>query len=318
MNIKLRQLRAFKAIVERGSVTEASNTLGLTQSSVSKLLASFEAELGFQLFERVGRRLRLSEQGRLFYRKAENALDLLEDIRRAGLDIRDNQGRRIRVCAIGPLAYSRLIPEALAKFAARHPEFTCSIEMKARIEIEDWILNGHSDFGFTLLPVDRNRLNSETIARVRAVAIVPVGHRLSSRASLSPADLEDADIVLPRSSVRLRDLVEADFVKAGASLRPRIETSNAISTAHIVAQGVGVAVIDPFSLTGIPASSFNVIEWKPETWLAYGIVWPKSRSLTLHERQFLEEVASVAAHLAARFPPTPETGAAGAHEVQRI
>ncbi|MYK33180.1 MAG: LysR family transcriptional regulator, partial [Boseongicola sp. SB0670_bin_30] len=54
MNIRLRQLRAFKAIVENASVSEAAVARGLTQSSVSKMLAGFEAEHGFALFDRAG------------------------------------------------------------------------------------------------------------------------------------------------------------------------------------------------------------------------------------------------------------------------
>ena len=307
MNIRLRQLRAFKAIVETGSVSEASIALGLTQSSVSKLLARFESELGFQLFDRAGRRLRLSEQGRMFLEKAGNAIELVEDIRTAATDIRDNQGLRLRVCAIGPLAFSRLIPETLARFSARFPDFTFSIEMRPRIEIEDWVLHGHSDIGFTLFPVDRGQLRSRSLATVRAVAIAPVNHQLAGRKSISPVDLADADVVMPKSSVRLRGLVEAGFVQAGISLRPRFETTSAISTVNIVAQGVGIAIVDPFSLSGIPRSNIRVIKWQPDTALDYGMVWSAFRQLTSHENEFFLEARSVAENIAKSFG-APEAG----------
>ena len=245
MNIRLRQLRAFKAIVENASVSEAAVALGLTQSSVSKMLAGFEAELGFALFDRIGRRLHLTEQGRQFYRQTDNAMELLDSIRTAAEDIRDNVAARFRVAAIGPLSMSGYLPKVLRQLGAEYPEFRFSVETKVRAEIEDWIVGLHADVGLTLLPVRRGQLSSRTFASVQAVAILPAGHPLADQNCLSPAAIADADIIMPKPAVRLRNLVEASFVQAGVELRPRFETSNAVSTASLVAAGNGIAVIDP-------------------------------------------------------------------------
>lgn len=294
MRIRLRQLRAFKAIVENGSVSEAANTLGLTQSTVSKTLLGFEAELGFQLFDRIGKRLSLSEQGRLFFRQADNAIELLYGIETAAADIRDNQAARLRVSAIGPLLMSAYLPRVLRQFADEHPNLRFMAETKTRAEIEDWIANAHADVGFTFLPVQRGQLSSRSVARVRAVAIVPAGHELAERKSLAPGDLPAEEIILPRPTVRLRNLVEASFLQAGFELRPWIETSNAVSTANLVAEGNGVAVIDPFTLTAIPAGKISVVPWEPETLLDYGMIWAGNRSLTMHERRLADVAEAVA------------------------
>ncbi|MDE0532561.1 MAG: LysR family transcriptional regulator [Albidovulum sp.] len=302
MKIRLRQLRAFKAIVETGSVSDAAILLCLTQSTVSKALAGFEDELGFRLFERVGRRLRLSEQGRIFYRKTSNALELLEGIQTTAAGIRDNQGERLSVCAIGPIALSGLIPETFSRFSSISPEFTYSFEMKPRIEIEDWVSNRNSDIGFTLLPVDSGRLNSRTLVRVRAVVAMPECHELSNYDVLSPELLQNSDVIMPKASVRLRGLVEAGFIQAGVELRPKFETSNAIVTVSLVARNLGVAIVDPFTLTGIHYSSLKVLEWEPETILNYGLIWPKDRSLTHHEEFFFENSVRVLGQLQRKHP----------------
>ena len=294
MRVRLRQLRAFKAIVENGSVSEAANTLGLTQSTVSKILLGFEAELGFQLFDRIGKRLSLSEQGRLFFRQADNAIELLQGIEATAADIRDNQAARFRVSAIGPLMMSAYLPRVLKRFSDEDPKFRFMAETKTRAEIEDWIASAHADVGFTFLPVRRGQLSSRSVARVRAVAIVPAGHALSERGSLAPGDLPVEEIVLPRPTVRLRNLVEASFIQAGVELRPWIETSNAVSTANLVAEGNGVAVIDPFTVTAIPAKKIAVVSWEPEILLNYGMIWAGNRSLSVHERRLANVAEAVA------------------------
>ena len=298
MNIRLRQLRAFKAIVENASVSEAAVALGLTQSSVSKMLAGFEAELGFALFDRIGRRLHLTEQGRQFYRQTDNAMELLDGIKTAAEDIRDNVAARFRVAAIGPLSMSGYLPKVLRQLGAEYPEFRFSVETKTRAEIEDWILGQHADVGLTLLPVQRGQLSSRTFARVRAVAILPKGHPSAGCKCLSPSEIADADIVMPRQTVRLRNLVEASFIQAGVELRPRFVTSNAVATASLVAAGNGIAVIDPFTVTGIPPDRIHVVPWEPTTFLSYGTIWTGSRALAAHERRLHEMAESVAQDLA--------------------
>lgn len=299
MNLKLRHLEAFHTIVETGSVSEASIVLGLTQSSVSKLLAGFEAELGFLLFERIGRRLRLSEQGSMFLERTANAMELLEDIQTTAEDIRDNQGRRMRICAIGPLAFGGLISRSLSRFDKKFPNFTYTIDQKPRVEIEDWIIGGHTDLGLTLLPAMRENMRSRVFASTKAYALVPKGHQLAERRSISPADFVDHRVVLPKRSIRFRVLIEADFVQACVPLRPAFETSNAISTAHLVAENMAVSVVDPFTLMMIPDDRVCVLPWQPRTDISYGFIWPATRELAASEEELFSIIEEVAIEIIA-------------------
>ncbi len=154
---------------------------------------------------------------------------------------------------------SAFLPRVFKRFARVHPDLQIMAEPKTRAEIEDWIANSHADVGFTFLPVQRGQLPSRSVAGGRAVAIVPAGHALSERRGLAPAEFPAGEIVLPRPTVRLRNLVEASFIQAGVELRPWIETSNAVATANLVAEGDGVAVIDPFAVTAIPAGKVPVV-----------------------------------------------------------
>lgn len=273
MNIRLRQLRAFKAIVETGTVSSAAMVLGLTQSSVSKILSGFELDLGFALFDRKGRRLTLSEKGRAFYREVGNAIEMLESIEVTARDIRNDKRTRLRIAGIGPLALSGFLPEVLARFETKYPGFDFTIEQKTRVEIEAWIANQHAELGFTLLPVRSEQIGHTFIAAVRALAIVSVDHPLADAGPLSPETVADADLVMPKQSVRLRRLIDANFIQAGVPLRPRYETSNAITTAQLVRKINGIAVVDPFTLTGMPLDQIKVLRWNPEIVLNYGAIW---------------------------------------------
>lgn len=301
MNIRMRQLKVFKTVVEAGTVSEAAQGLSLTQSSVSKTLAALEEELGFLLFDRIGRRLKPSREGRLFYKKIENALETFEGIQTAAEDIRDNQGRRLRVCAIGPLLCSQLIPRALAQFSRSHPDFNFSVDMIPRIEIEEWMAQRHSDLGFTLLPVETSQLNFESLATVNAVAIVPVGHRFATRATLSAKDCTNEHLIMPRPAVRVRALVEASFVDAGVNLQVKTQTTSAIAMAHLVGNGLGMGILDPFTVTGSQSQNLVALPWRPEIHLSYGVIWPKTRTLSSNELAFIETVREVTTQVVQNF-----------------
>jgi len=300
MNIRMRQLRVFKSVVESGTVSEAAQSLFLTQSSVSKTLASLEEELGFLLFDRIGRRLKLSREGRLFYAKIENAIETFEDIQLAATDIRDNQGRRLRVCAIGPMLCS-LVPSALQVFSAKHSDFNFSVDLIPRIEIEEWMAQQHADLGFTLLPIETSQLNFETLETVNAVVVVPKDHELHTRTRLTPEDLADQHMILPRPAVRVRGLVEASFVESGISLRVQTQTTSAVSAVHLVASGLGISIIDPFTVTGLQSDRVVAIPFLPDIKLSYGVIWPKNRSLSDSELEFIDIAKRQTAVLIDRF-----------------
>lgn len=288
-------------MVEAGTVSEAALLLSLTQSSVSKTLAALETELGFLLFDRIGRRLKLSREGKLFYKNIENALETFDGIQTAAQDIRDNQGKRLRVCAIGPMLCSQMVPRALTEFSTEHPDFNFSVDMIPRIEIEEWMSERHSDLGFTLLPVETSQLNFEELASVNAVAIVPKGHALENHKYLQPKDCVGHHLILPRPAVRVRGLVEASFVDAGINLSVKTQTTSAISTAHLVGNGLGIGILDPFTATGIQHGEIVRIPWKPAIKLSYGVIWPKSRSLTPSEQAFIELSKRIAAEVSTSF-----------------
>ena len=187
-NIRIRQLKAYQAIVSSGSVTAAAELLSLTQPAVSRALAALEADLGFQLFERRGRHLVHSDKGRRFYRQVKstlNGLDALPDIVE---DIRLERGSPLRISAIGPLLFSDLVPAALKQFQTVYPDLRLDVSWVDRLEIEDWIVNQNSDIGLTLMPVEHPLLESREFVSVNAVALLPSGHPLAEKSAIGPSD----------------------------------------------------------------------------------------------------------------------------------
>src|SRR4051812_34317172 len=119
-------LRTFCEVAARGSVTAAAQSLGYTQSAVSRQVAALEAAVDAALFERVARGVRLTDQGRLLLPHANSVLERLDDARRELEELESGKTGRLRVGAF-PTAVAVLIPRALAAFEADHPGVSLSL-----------------------------------------------------------------------------------------------------------------------------------------------------------------------------------------------
>ena len=308
-NIRLRQLRAYQAIMNAGTVSDAAESLFLSQSSVSRLLASLELEIGFQLFDRRGRRLVPSVEGRRFYQRIEGTLAAIDDISTIAEDVRQSQGLRLRICAIGPLLFSRFLADALKRFSDRYPETMFTVEQRRRIEIEEWMSSRQADLGLTLLPVDSPSVSVEPIATVAAVAIVPPRHPLAGRDTLEPDDLFGQPVILPRQSVRLRQMADSALLSSGVRFGALSETSSALASCHMVAQGLGIGISDPFSVAGLPEDAVRVARWLPELKLTYGAIWLRSRPPSRQTLDLIGQLKAVADEITTKMPAASPTGA---------
>src|SRR5690348_14881347 len=112
MNITIKQLRAFAAVADAGSFTDAATRLYLTQSGLSLLVKELEGELGVRLFDRSTRRISLTVAGADFYPLALRVLQDLDSAVNSALQLQDVQRGAIRI-ACTPLYSSGLMPAAM-------------------------------------------------------------------------------------------------------------------------------------------------------------------------------------------------------------
>ena len=285
-----------------GSVSAAAEQIYLTQSSVSRLLAGLEEELGFKLFYRRGRRLVPSVEGKIFYQRIEGTLAAIDDISTIAEDVRRGQGLRLRVCAIGPLVFSQYLSRAMRLFTDQHPDTIFTVEQQPRIEIDEWVASRKADLGLTLLPVESLSVGVESITTVSAVSIIPTFHPLAEKRTLEPPDLEGQSVILPKQSVRLRQMADGMLLGSGVRFASLAETSSAIVSCQMVAQGLGVGISDPFSVYGIVGEGLEIARWRPELKLTYGALWPKDRTPSDYTLELIEILKTVSGEMMMEMP----------------
>jgi DNA-binding transcriptional LysR family regulator len=241
--MELRHLRYFVAAAEEEHFGRAAKRLATVQPAITRQIRQLEEELGLELFERIGRGVKLTATGRI----------LLQDARRT-LAESDRALRRARLAATGQVGtltvsfveasiYCDIVPNVLAAFRKQVPQV--QLELIAMRSIDQWsALRQHQvNMGFLYyLPVDFPELRSELVATERILLALPKGHRLSRTPKIRLQDLQGEPFVWFRRAVSppYHDHVAEACHKAGLRLNVVLEAPTESSLLSLVAHGVGL------------------------------------------------------------------------------
>lgn len=247
MQMRMRQVEAFRAVMISGGITTAATLLHISQPSVSRLIADLERTVGFILFDRRGGRVHPTAQ----------ADALFEAVRRSytGLDLLDKAARRIRAHPVGTVRLATLgalamtvLPPVIERFRERFPDIRMTVETLGQRAIEERVFLGHADLGLGLAIPAREGIAITAIANVEYVCLLPAGHRLAGRTTLDISDLAGEEFIGPMHDAdALWNSIDAAIEASGATVLRRLETQHSQTIYAFVEAGLGVAIAEPFT-----------------------------------------------------------------------
>lgn len=270
----LRSLDALRAFVETGSVSQAALRLGRTQPQVGRLLAALEADLGFRLFNRHNRRLSLTAEGLRFYQQAERVLAGHDGLQRLATGIREGSSDSHMRVLTAPQVASVVLAPALRAMAAELPDFTALVDTRIRLDAETVVEQEHFDLGVTVLPLAHPRLKVEPVCELEAVVVMRRDNPMARLPQVGLAELLAHDLVVTHPRSLLRQGLERHCREAGMTLRHRFEASNGVVVCQMVAQGLGVALADPFVALSTPAPQLVMRPFACAIPIPYGLFFP--------------------------------------------
>lgn len=247
--MNFRQLEIFRAVMISGSASRASELLDITQPAVSRSIAELEASLDFALFDRIRGRLVPTPEGQLFFKDVSNSFAGLDRLRAAAARIRDFGSGSIRVASQAALG-STLVPRAIKAFREVHPNIAITLQVQLSSTVRDLVADGQFDVGLAADEIDVSGIDHRIFQSARALCAMPTGHPLTCREVITPTDLDQIDFIAlsPGDKARAR----FDAVMEQSSVRPHVlvETPYAITVCALVAEGVGVGLVNPGSIDG--------------------------------------------------------------------
>ncbi|HLT79347.1 MAG TPA: LysR substrate-binding domain-containing protein [Ferrovibrio sp.] len=287
MALSHRQLQAFCAFIDTGSVTAAAERLRLSQPAVSKMLTALEYDVGFPLFSRERKRLVPNSEALLLYGEATRIFSGLAEIEAFARDIRSRTAGSLHIIST-PAFGDSFLPSVVGKFLATHSKAKLVSHVRSSTIINQRIVSQQADLGFSMMPFEHPAVISEPLCEWPAVCVLPERHRLASRDVIKPSDLADEQFLSFPSDGRMRHLIDAVFDQRGISRRLDYEVYSSSEACALVAQNLGVAIVDPF--TAYAATKWQPIvqrRFEPEIYYTFRLMRPRYRETSLLAEEFL-------------------------------
>lgn len=236
-------LQAFVAVADSGSFSVAAERLFLTQPAVSKRISALEAELGVRLFDRLGRRVLVTEAGGTLLPRARHILAELDDSRRALSDLSGQVAGRLSVATSHHVGLHRL-PPVLRAYTASYPQVQLDLRFMASEAACLAVAGGDVELAIVTLPLAAEApLALQTIWTDRLVLVAHPGHPLARLKRVSPFRLVEHAAILPEHGTFTRELIERCFEPLGIRLRVAFTTNFLETIKMMVSIGLGWSLL---------------------------------------------------------------------------
>ncbi|MFI8748668.1 LysR family transcriptional regulator [Vreelandella lionensis] len=238
----VKQLRAFLAVAQTLSFTQACERLHLSQPALSLAIKGLEDSLGGKLLIRSTRSVRLTPEGESLLPLAKHLLaqwDNTEERLRQRFTL---QLGRLSVAAMPSFACN-LLPSALVKFRQQYPKINVTVHDVINEEVTDMVRSRQVEIGIAFSPEGQGSLSFTPLFEDQFVAVVPPTSPLAHRDTLPWTQLLENDFITLQRPSMVRRLLEQELGKRHIDLPVAFESHQLSTVGRMVAEGLGVSAV---------------------------------------------------------------------------
>ncbi len=243
--MNFQDLRTFLTIAETASFSQAAELLHVTQPAISKRVQALEADLDVTLFDRVGKKIQLTQAGELLIPQARQMLALAADTEKQMRNLSQSITGALHLATSHHIGLHRLAP-VLREFVTRYPDVQLNIQFEDSEVAHDMVRQGEIELAVvTLNPAGDATLDYASTWHdpLQFVAAAPV------TTELTLTDLADLPCVLPGTGTYTGRIVLERFTASGLTLTPTMSTNYLETISMLVSVGLGWSVL-PDSMVG--------------------------------------------------------------------
>ncbi|HEV8440729.1 MAG TPA: LysR substrate-binding domain-containing protein [Methylomirabilota bacterium] len=250
MNPTIRQLETFLAVARSGSFRRAAESVHLSQPALSQHVGELERGLGARLFDRRGRKVELTEAGRILEDHALRMFAMLAGAREAIAELSGVvRGSLVVGASTTPGIY--LLPAIISAFERQYPGISVHLRIANSRVIEDQVRANELDLG--VVGGHGLRPGEECLAAGvldELVLIVPPGHRWAGQRRLSPSRLSQERLLTREEGSATRQVMERALQQAGVKIGRTMELGHTEAIKQAVMAGLGVAFVSVYAVRG--------------------------------------------------------------------
>lgn len=287
--IETRLLKYFLTVAREKNLTRAASLLYITQPTLSRQMTLLEEELGVQFFERSSRPLKLTDEGILLMRRAEEILELVEKTQNE-LSVGEEMVEGGVSIGCGELSSVKLLCEWIAHFRQQYPHVSFEVYTANADSIKKRMENGLTDIGLLLEPIDIERYEYMRMpVKERWAALMPLGVPLAKRQAVTAKELSDIPVILP-SRQKVQSEVANWFGESFESLNIAAVSNLSTNAALLVQAGLGYALTIEGSMPFMDQTDISMVPLSPPLYSTSVIAWKRNQPFSAAVKRFIKYV----------------------------
>jgi DNA-binding transcriptional LysR family regulator len=241
------RIRVFQAVVNHMSFSRAAQELAISQPGVTFHVKALEHEYGIPLFERVGKRLYLTDAGRTLSAYVQRATLMEEEARVALQELKGLQSGLLVVGASATIGIY-LLPEVLGEFRNRHPGIRVSLRVGNKRHTVERLLHNELDFGLVAGPLAEPLLVAEPYLDDELVVIVSASHRFARQEVVYPGELRKETFLVREPGSGTQELMEERLGQLGIEPADTMQLGSTEAIKQAVAANLGISIASRYSV----------------------------------------------------------------------
>lgn len=248
--LTLRQVEVIRAVMMAGTIQGAAKFLNVSAPGISRLVKHTEESLDIRLFERKAGLFVPSTEAAAIFEMVHQVHRQMDNLNTAVAALRKGEDVRLSF-ASAPSIAQFIAARALRGVRARFPDLFIDLNILKIEETSDYLLLERGEFVLMSSEIENSALHSVPLVQGRLVAIVPEGHPLAEKPVISVHDLAREEFVGVDPDDPYGELLARPFREAGITPRYSIRGRFAQTVVSLVRHGLGVAIIDEFSVAEV-------------------------------------------------------------------
>ncbi|NLM13586.1 MAG: LysR family transcriptional regulator [Epulopiscium sp.] len=278
----LRHLKIFVAVCETGSTTAAGEKLHIAQPSISLAISELEDYYGIKLFDRISKRLHITEAGKNFLQYATHIVGLFEDMEKEIKNF-DVTGL-IRIGASITIG-NCLLPEYIIQFKKMYPQMNVKVIIDNTDKIQQYVLSNQIDIGLIEGIVHSSYIIDHKFRDDELVMICGNDHPFANQNNIEIFDLQSESFILREAGSAGREIFESIMTSCGIKIIPVWESTSTKAIIKAVQANLGISVL-PYLMVKDSLERKEISQFQID-----GIRFKRSFSVIYHQNKFLTQSA---------------------------
>jgi len=286
--MRYRPLQALHSVIETGTVTAAAQSLGISQPAISNLLAQLQDQTKLKLFERERGRLVPTPEAKILYREIDTVVRGINQVNLAVSNLQNQRAGTLQVVCTHAASFG-FMTTLVSDFVKEHPDVDVSFQTRYSRNIQQWVASGLAEIGVSELPILDDSLEWKQM-RFLCLLAIPENSPLADLKELTPEDLDNVPFIAMGEDHMINSRTKELFLKNNSRLRVKCQSHLFRSLLEFVKSGMGVSLIDPFTLAHDDGKGYVVRPFRPNIYLDLALIKHKTRPTSKLGESFYNKV----------------------------